>query len=284
MTKPEGKLSERLHATQKNREGKLNSSPEPACPPQESRPTISAVNVQENDERRDLSDSDVVFRSLTYLVVMLLLAVIAYLLVQSGIPELGKQSSLTDWFLVLLTLAYAVVSYRTLRAIHDQTLLSRNTARRQLRAYIVVKSVRVEVDSPDGAPKGTTRVIPGVTFFNAGQTPAYRLSHFQSMHIDSLHLRPVFPEAANPAWRTIAVLGPRVEHPNNLRVATNLTSEQTALLQRGDLYVYFWGEIRYRDIFGAARRTPFAFRWPRIPGAWSDPDLIACEDGNDPDD
>ena len=186
--------------------------------------------------------------------------------------ELAKY---TGWLIVATLFGPAVL----LIAVLYQAWIARDAEKRQLRAYVVVKEVIIEprFRQPDARLIGVTgRVV----FLNSGQTPAYDLEHSRSLTMDSFTLRRDF-QPPTRFLSNMVILGPHVEHPDDLGVSTDCDSDSERLCG-GMLAVYFWGEVRYRDIFNRKQRTRFGVRWPRIPSKVGDRGTVPCSpDWND---
>jgi len=198
---------------------------------------------------------------------------------QSGADEKdGQIRDYTFWLtvftgaLVVATMVLAVPSICMART-------ARETAEKQLRAYVVVKGVTVELVK-DHNTSQVTGLTCRVAFLNAGQTPAYDFEPSWTAERREYQMEPRFAPVTLRAHRSTAILGPRVEHPEGLGTGMNLTDNEVAALRRNDKAVYIWGQVRYRDIFNKTRHTCFAFQWPRIVSKIEDPHATACEHGN----
>jgi hypothetical protein len=86
-----------------------------------------------------------------------------------------------EWMIVWVTLAYTAVSSLALAALAVQVWIMRGTAKRQLRAYMVVRSARLYIDE-DGTVEAKMEIA------NCGQTPAFDL---QGAHISRFDHYPV---------------------------------------------------------------------------------------------
>ena len=191
----------------------------------------------------------------------------------------GQIETYTFWLMVFNG---ALVVATTLLAIPSVWLacIARRTAERQLRAYIVVKAATVELVK-EGSAEKIVGVVCRVAFLNAGQTPAYDLQLTRNTVRETFAFDPIFPDDGGGMHRTTAILGPRVEHPDDLGTRMNLSPQDVLALERGQSAIYMWGAVRYRDIFNRSRRTRFAAQWPRIPSKIDDRSTTACPHGND---
>ena len=126
----------------------------------------------------------------------------------------------------------------------------RDTAERQLRAYVCVNSAVLKFPQPD-IPEAQ------VHFKNCGQTPAYALRGWIHTWFTEYPLKEPLPTAPDdlrkgsetlPAGGTTIFVAPRKPPlpPSNL-----------ALLGTEKFTLYVYGEVRYRDIFGREQYTKF---------------------------
>lgn len=148
------------------------------------------------------------------------------------------------------------------------TLLeTRNTSRRELRAYIFSERVGV-YPLEKQTPRSENGKIGSTLFINnSGQTPAYHVVHWCA-----LALHPVADEAALVApslsglvYNTLPPGGSMHAHR---RLPNRLTREEQTNLQRGVLALYVYGRIEYTDAFGATHYTNYRFAyagWPLPP-------------------
>lgn len=135
-----------------------------------------------------------------------------------------------------------------------QVRLSEETARRQLRAYIIVKTFRIA-----GLVAGKK---PDVTFFmrNVGQTPAYDVRCYsQIFYADSLeqvhHGKLRFEKSIGPISSTVIGAGEQAE--TGFWLVNALDEEAIDKIQSGERYVGVFGALSYRDIFKRRRLLTF---------------------------
>jgi hypothetical protein len=134
-----------------------------------------------------------------------------------------------------------------------QAWISRDTARRQLRAYL---SMHPKVFGGFG----TTHVIR-IEFLtiNHGQTPAFDISHVFNIDIFPWKLPDdfVFPAAIHTV-NTSNTVFPKDE---DIRVLFNhirlLTAAEEASVTAGTHKIYVWGVTEYHDAFGNPHKTIF---------------------------
>lgn len=181
-----------------------------------------------------------------------------------------------------ITVFLAYYTYGLLRATIDlatdanesatkQFELAKDTARRQLRAYVVVSRVRAYSVAPNQQivikPKKMQRLTMGqqavaaIQVRNAGQTPAHNVkTHLNAMitpwPLDESKL--ILPEweagSINALGQNETRMSQAVIHP-----AQHLTLAQIMSLENGSFAFVVFGRITYEDIFGNEWRTDLRF-------------------------
>lgn len=145
----------------------------------------------------------------------------------------GSLAAFTRW-LVFATFLLALFGFW-------QVMVSRNTARQQLRAYVFATDVKV-LQFP---------TIPRITasFKNFGQTPCDNVTFSYDIQVSSfpivndlriipaLHIAPIAP-------------GSGFHRDNSFAV----TPEQRGAITGGNAAIYIFGRIEYRDVFKGLRR------------------------------
>lgn len=176
--------------------------------------------------------------------------------------DLAAQETMSVWAFWLLlvsvigTVAAVAGTFLLVWTLHE----TRQTSRRQLRAYLSFGSFKLEVFKsrtvPDGARLELTTEIK-----NGGETPAYDCVHMGNAV--------VFSEAEAAAYFTSSNEPPRIGRPipytvhNGERVSvgipqsSDLSFEQIEETQSGEKNLYAFGQAIYRDTFGYARKTRF---------------------------
>jgi len=97
---------------------------------------------------------------------------------------------------------------------------------------MVVKSITVDLTRErDKITGGVYRV----TFLNSGETPAYDVELRKESKLDAFALNPIVPIEAARAHRTTAIVGPRVEHPDDLGAGFHLIDNDVEKLRRTDV-------------------------------------------------
>jgi hypothetical protein len=180
-------------------------------------------------------------------------------------------------------------------AVKSQTDILSDTARRQLRAYVVLESGRVvnvanpipafegQVIQPTGAE--ITNLACGPVAFvqikNAGQTPAYRVAHWGGICFREYPLVSPLPAKDAQLPPMPSVLGPGIGGSKMLFL-NQLSSQQIADLRDGTGAIYIYGEITYIDAFEVERFTRYRAMHHRIGGVIGvSTDLSHTEEGNE---
>ena len=128
-------------------------------------------------------------------------------------------------------------------------VVTRNTARRQLRAYVCVLSAVREPADDGGAFEKVTMNIK-----NAGQTPAYRavVRHALVWAADE---KSVVFEEENLKRSEVATLGPYL--PQGIVELIPHSNPEFRAFARGNGCYLLFGVIEYKDAFGTPRKTWF---------------------------
>jgi hypothetical protein len=156
------------------------------------------------------------------------------------------------------------------------------TARRQLRAYVLVSGSAVtNVVEGNGIPEAR------VAIKNFGQTPAYNFVNVTGLAAyvypppKSISLTVPNDELSKPIARS--VLGPTQEELATTdwqEKARPLTQQEKTDLAEGRAIIYVYGEIRYTDAFGRSHRTKYRYMMGGPvgvrPGGWT----VPCDEGN----
>ena len=160
----------------------------------------------------------------------------------------------TKWLVVATILGPAML----LAAVLCQAWIARDTERRQLRAYIGIKSGSINLLG-DSKPNGT------LVMTNAGQTPGHNVRTWARVQVFGLPINTsVLPR---PSQENLNQLGASVVLPGSI-TAVNferrdgvdggvLTRDEREAIERGGVAVCIWGEILYHDAFNNSRVTTF---------------------------
>jgi hypothetical protein len=177
--------------------------------------------------------------------------------------SLIRQTDLT----ILLTIILIVPAYWS-------AIISRNTARRQLRAYVSAGMHHEGIVKDEVSGKWVIKF----DYQNEGMTPAYKLS-IATNHLLTDESDPTLPPVSKPY--EIGMVGPQGEIFDS--EVTALTDGDIESLAAGRRHLFFFGIIRYLDVFKRSHFTTFRFfagGTEPFKGA-SDPDMTLCSKGNE---
>jgi hypothetical protein len=152
-----------------------------------------------------------------------------------------RWTEIVAWIVAVATAGQAVALIVTIAVMI-------RTARRQLRAYVFIDSTLI-----NGMNAGQTPQVE-LVIKNFGQTPAYKVTHWIGVGIDS------YPHPVET--NTGVHLGPISLGPNGVIIIKQaagvaLTEAQITDILAGTVAIYAVGEIRYVDAFRKKRLTKF---------------------------
>lgn len=161
-------------------------------------------------------------------------------------------------------------------AARDGVRLAGQTARQQLRAYLMIQSVTPS-KNPANVPAWPMVAAYHITTKNFGQTPAYDARITCLMGIGhAVEKNTLFdvdnPLSLPPPSSTIIPPGAAF---SSYTVLPLLDGETVDGLREGTMAFYIHGQLTYRDIFDEVHRTDF--RFVREPQSHA---MGVCEEGN----
>jgi hypothetical protein len=190
-----------------------------------------------------------------------------------------------DWYditniIILGVTLFALIIYTSLTAY--QAYIARDTARRQLRAYVFIEGVNIkDIGSPSGPV--TTVVVK-----NTGLTPAYKVTHTEGYNIVDWPLTQPLPSLAD---MSVLATGGDVQMMSRFDLGPNNVTGKSkrrkpidpatgAGLVQGTKVLFLYGEILYTDTFGKHHYTRYKMM---LGGPIADrgPNLATTEDGNE---
>lgn len=184
--------------------------------------------------------------------------------VDEGCSIQGWFSALSGWAAAVAAAATITILYKQARSGDDALNHARETAERQLRAYVSIN--RMELEMP-----GATGVL---RFKNSGQTPAYKVRMgFQRIAAPPAQI--VFTES--PELRTGFDLGPG--ETQTVRVGFEGVTPLLPALQTGQHVAFINGIVIYDDVFGNEHKTHLRLNAPQAVWATGGT-LEAAHDGN----
>lgn len=182
------------------------------------------------------------------------------------ISEQNDSHPTPDWWLIGVTVALVV-------ATGGLVYYARDTARKELRAYVGVEHVTIQ-DKFRGGPPGFGKF----TIRNFGKTMAKDTQIWIVGTLKTVGEMTDFPLSDR---RSKQVVMPN--EPIGFDESIEIEAGDIQLFDQGIGYVYLWGRIEYSDVFGEPHWTTFRFvnykRWISLDmTGW---DLKTCDEGND---
>ena len=163
----------------------------------------------------------------------------------------------TDWYLVYFTAALVVVGLLQFltfviqaRQLRQTNEVMKDTAQRQLRAYICISGGTIKFDRKD-AP------VAYVEYKNSGQTPAYDVCSWHHIWIAAYPLTEKLPEAPKSFITSRSIIPPGGHAFMVIPKDPPVCERAVHLLGTPEGTIYIYGEIRYRDAFGVERFTKY---------------------------
>ena len=153
--------------------------------------------------------------------------------------------------------------------------IARDTAKRQLRAYVSVSDVSL---APEG-PHLPYNLQGSVTFINTGETPAIDLEAALWVAVSAGSFLDRMPIIEHPISDSPSktVLGAGL--PQQITHVTQITGHNAAEIMSGDFTVVVHGLIRYRDIFGQLQETRYR-SFQNAKTRETGTPIASCPDGN----
>jgi hypothetical protein len=182
----------------------------------------------------------------------------------AAVDQVGESNRLTSINLSLgiLTLIFTVGSAILL----VWTLIeTRETARRELRAYVFPESVGISVltNQPDKSHNG--RISGTIIIKNSGQTPAYQLEHWGEVALGLVSEEDAL-QVVNDGYAPIQnVIPPGGMLHKHRRMERGPSPDEIIGLNKGIFAIYMFGRIDYVDAFDRKRFTNYRFAysgWP----------------------
>ncbi len=185
-------------------------------------------------------------------------------------PEQRPWYLTPEWDLVAITLILALLSYYT-------AFIMRDTARRQLRAYVWIEPKAREKTTPFLTDIGTDEFE--IYIKNGGITPAYRVRFWHKT--DGVGKGDVYdfpPESFEDKAIVGSVADIFMNNPIKIKTrARKLPVEHVRGMRDGSVVFYYWGELRYFDAFEKERRTKWRYELSSAhSGEWR-----MCQEGNE---
>ena len=193
---------------------------------------------------------------------------------QQSMAESTEMIVTISWWQLVLATAGTVLVFGSLFAAFWANWISRDTARRQLRAYIDVDAAKAEHFTGPSAPEHIRFMI---ILKNSGQTPARDVSgwvtcHFSAEFDTNFHKRVGDGGSRNPVGSGGEL---KFEFWTTDR-GWPIEAVQAVRDRKTNLWVH--GAVNYQDIF--RRDWEVGFRFRVEPGKLKKPQMEVCTEGN----
>lgn len=241
-------------------QGVTGSLPEMAGIPEPIERAIAnpAPDSGQDHEQRDLAAQE----AMSVWGFWMALAAMGTLVVTSG-------GTLLIWQQVRLTRKAVEDTGEATEAMREQNKIAKDTAKRQLRAYITASDPKASGLKAGEIPQIEVKLV------NSGQTPAritkfHMFTGFGSLQFDTSP--ETMPIEEGPTSRSQLGAGDRFT--TDCKTLGPL-DEDAAFYAERDLYLYSWGYMFYEDIFEEEHRTYF-----RVMSRDGTAEITFCHEGN----
>lgn len=189
--------------------------------------------------------------------------------------------------IAIFTILLVVAGFR-------QVAISRNTAVRQLRAYVHISSIAITNVANPIPPPGEHSCpetpamlskdcgpIAFVEIKNTGQTPAYDVLHGTGIGFHEFPLKDSLSMSPPSGHITKGVLPTGGPSHKMIIQKERLSTQEMDQLRSGTAKIYVYGVIKYKDTFGKSRTTYYRYMHPgedKIIGVSTV--LTVCDEGN----
>jgi hypothetical protein len=165
--------------------------------------------------------------------------------------------------LTLLTALLVLVTALLWWSTRDLVLEGRETAQRQLRAYVAILGGGM-MPNQDGSA-----IHVWVDLENSGQTPGYAFSTWIKARVDLPNAQPFNDEMPVTDREGVSIIGSKAKA--HLNITHALGQNDLDAIDRGEPVIFVWGGADYSDAFGTSHTFKFRSRsGPRQrDGGWS---------------
>jgi hypothetical protein len=125
-----------------------------------------------------------------------------------------------------------------------------NMARTEQRAWISVRLINLDKMN-EGSP---LQITVGIT--NTGKTPAFSITYRDLLVMSPFPIDTSKPTYIVPAQHGTTIF-PNATFPWPLYSSSNLSAEQVRAIKAHTLFIYVFGEFKYKDIFNRPHLTKF---------------------------
>lgn len=189
------------------------------------------------------------------------------------VAESNRMASLNLRFAIASLWATAIATAALIWTLIE----TRETARRELRAYLFVDTSNIIIGA---RPHNKGRVISIIAVKNSGSTPAHRVSHWSEVKIAE-----IAQEGEMNAPSPLVAMSQSTIPPGGGITADRSIEKpgriETAHIKTGLAAIFIFGAIEYFDVFDRPHRTNYRLHFT---GMWPVPDgtvMRFCTEGND---
>ncbi|MGA8221156.1 MAG: hypothetical protein WB780_05825 [Candidatus Acidiferrales bacterium] len=167
-------------------------------------------------------------------------------------PEKKNEDTKINRWLMRFTGALVFVAALQLGILVWQILTSRNAARHELRAYLGISKIYLDISNP-AIPTGIVEIK------NFGRTPAYNVGQWAGIMPGNFPLDAEPPRlSAQDAPGSSSTLSMDIPQSTVVSLKKALPPDVTFGSPKG-ITIYVYGEVTYADIFKKKRRTTFRY-------------------------
>jgi hypothetical protein len=177
-----------------------------------------------------------------------------------------------------------VVGFLQFLALVATMFVMMRTAKRQLRAYVVMDASQLGDGTMLTPPQPPRANVPGVVALmkNTGQTPAYAVVSWGDIAVmQPLNENRLIPPPLSGVSVSANTLGAGQTNSKAIWFSRALTQTELTDVANGTQAIYYYGRIEYRDAFKQKRYTNFRLKYqgqfPPLPGVV----LLYCSEGNE---
>jgi hypothetical protein len=159
--------------------------------------------------------------------------------------------SIPQWAMAVLSLAGTLVSVLAVKWVRDTLIatrkaneIARESAERQLRAYVQIYDVDGEVESVSGDTQSAFRIR--ATWINTGQTPTRKLCWHLDYDIAKGNLPQEHERGTMTGGSGAATIGPGQK---SLDISILVPSNRLGLVKTREMNLHVWGSVEYNDVF-----------------------------------
>ena len=173
--------------------------------------------------------------------------------------------SVESW-IAIFTAVLAFATFLLWHATRSLVKSAEETARKQLRAYLMIPNVTTK-DSI-----AAVEIVATIPITNFGQTPAHACKFWIDYAVGEYPLKTKLQKDALSVSSSVGVVAPTSTFSAVIAIPRN----ETPVRENTTLYIF--GNVEYFDVFNNKRSTEFRF-YKQTP--WNEGEWLIHEDGND---